>query len=153
VTPLPGWVAREVIASFGPRPAPELHPSRYPAAQLGQEPYRPTDTWSGRWEGTVRAPDTILTLVLEFTEPGPILVRLGGAPADTASGVRIQDGYLRGSFSGNIPNPDTMGRLYRLHFKLRLEGNRLEGSITAGSVIGERVITLSYGADLRRAQP
>ncbi len=152
VTPLPGRVAQAVIASFGPRPTPELHPPTYPTARVGEEPYRPRDEWTGRWEGTIQAPDGAVPLVLELTERGPIVVRLATARADTASGVRVQDGYLRGSFSGEVPNRDAMGRRYRLHFKLRHAGDRLTGSVTAGSVARERVITLSYWTDLRRAQ-
>ena len=150
VTSLPGWVAREVIASFGPRPVPATHPHGYPTARLGQEPYRPTSEWTGRWEGAIHAPDGETPAVFEFTESGTILVLLRGAQPDTASGVRMQDGYLRGSFSGEVQNRDTMGRRYRLHFKLRQSHDRLTGAVTASSVAGERVITLSYSTELRR---
>lgn len=151
VTTLPGWVAREVIASFGPRPTIAPHPPTYPTARVGPEPYRPTEALVGRWQGTIRAPDGAVPLVLEFAESGPILVRLASAAVDTAGGVRVEDGYLRGSFSGEVPNRDAVGTRYRLHFKLRQTGDRLTGSVTAGSVAGERVITLSYWTELSRA--
>lgn len=151
VTTLPGSIAREVIASFGPRPAPATPRERStPPPRGGVEPYVPTAAWTGRWEGAIQAPDGSVGLILDCTESGAILVRLGGARPDSAGGVRIDDRYLRGSFSGEVPNPDAKARRYRLHFKLKPTGDRLTGSVTAGSVAGERVITLSYWTELRR---
>ena len=152
VTYIPGQIAREILASFGPRSAPGPHPSGYPATPLAREPYRPGREWIGRWEGMVQAPDESVPIALDFTDAGPILVRLADAAPDTAGGTRIEGGHLRGSFDGEIANPDTRGRRYRLHFKLKQVGDRLAGSVTAGSVPGERVITLSYATELRRTR-
>jgi hypothetical protein len=149
LTSLPAWAAREIIQAFGPRTAPAIHPPTYPTARIGTEPYRPTTDWTGRWEGIIQAPDTLVSAVLDLTERGPIFVTLADAQPDSAGGVRIEDGYLRGSFTGQIPNPDALGSRYRLHFKLKRDGDRLVGSVTAGSVAGERVITLSYWTELR----
>jgi hypothetical protein len=86
-----------------------------------------------------------------FEDSGRIQAQMKGQAKTAASGVRIEDGYLRGTIAGDIGTADTLGRQYRLHFKLNQRGERLTGSLTASSIPGQRVITLSYWMELRRA--
>lgn len=131
-------------AAAAPQPAPGHE-------AFGRREYAPSEEWLGHWEGLVATYERDLPVELWFEDSGAIRVQLGDQPVAVAGGVRLEDGYLRGSFDVDLGTSDTAGCRYRLHFKLRLRGDgSLNGSLTASSAAGERVFTLSHWMDVRR---
>jgi CubicO group peptidase (beta-lactamase class C family) len=147
---LPWVVTEEIVASRVPRAAAAPQPA--PGHELfGRSEYAPGAQWLGHWEGSVSTYERDIPVELWFDDSGAIRVQLEDQPVAVAGGVRIEDGYLRGSIDGDLGTSDTKGCRYRLHFKLRLRGDGvLNGSLTAGSAAGERVFTLSHWMEVRR---
>jgi CubicO group peptidase (beta-lactamase class C family) len=146
---LPWHVTQEVIKRLVPKgpkaPKPEGGHERF-----GRQDYKPTKEWLGRWSGVVKTHEREVPIEVRLGEDGKVRVQLKGQGEATAGGVRVEDGYLRGSLDGDLGTADLAGEKYRLHFKLIRRGEGMSGSITASSMPGGRVITLSHWVDLRR---
>jgi CubicO group peptidase (beta-lactamase class C family) len=149
--PLPWQVTQEIIRRLVPPNPKPVPPPADSQRRFGRQEYRPSKEWVGRWEGRIRTHEKDIPVVMSFEEGGKVLVQLQGQVKAVAGGVRMEDGYLRGSLDGDLGTTDLAGLKYRLHFKLRLRGtDLLNGSITASSHPSQRVVTLSHGMELRR---
>lgn len=124
--------------------------------------YKPTEQLLGHWTGSVQTYAGTTPVDMWFKESGDIHVQMKGQLKTLLSGSRIENGYLRGSFSGDIGTGDANRRRpYNLHVKLRQRNDTLSGSITAvtlsgsssGSGISRAGEVLSYWIELKKAMP
>ena len=92
---------------------------------------------------------------LWFKESGDVHLQIEGQLRTLLNGTRIENGCLRGSFSGDIGTDDANRRRpYNLHVKLKLRGNVLNGSITASTLGGRRAgEVLSYWMEVKKDLP
>jgi hypothetical protein len=70
------------------------------------------------------------------------------------SGARFNDGWLRGTFAGNLHTDDNRGRPYHLQLDARLRDNTLSGPITATTLpdnYGANAVT--HWLELEREKP
>jgi CubicO group peptidase (beta-lactamase class C family) len=148
---LPWRVTQEVVNLLVPR-AKEPPKLAVGHERFGRREYKPAKEWLGHWEGVIKTYERDIPVEMWFEDSGVVQVQMKAQSKTAAAGVRIDDGYLRGTIDGDIGTSDTMGRRYRLHFKLNRRGETLNGSITAGHTPGQRVITLSHWIELRRTQ-
>lgn len=150
LTDIPGWVVAEVVRAYGGgRTAGNASPEAT-SGPFGSRPFRATSDWTGTWSGAIATYDGDVPVRISIDDSGAISLQLRDAPAARAGGVRWETVFLRGSFDGELGTSDTRGRRYRLHFKLQSRGHELFGAVTAASVAGEPVITLSQFVRLQR---
>jgi len=65
--------------------------------------------------------------------------------------TQFKDGYLTGSFSGDIGTEDANRTRYALSLSLKLRGNILNGAMTAQSLPGRRVgNALTHWVELKK---
>jgi hypothetical protein len=146
---LPWRVTQEVVNLLVPRAEEPPKPADG-HERFGRREYKPAEEWLGHWGGVITTHERDVPVEMWFEDSGVVQVQMKGQSKTAAAGVRIEDGYLRGTIDGDIGTSDTMGRRYRLHFKLNRREETLNGSITASSIPGQRVITLSHWMELRR---
>jgi hypothetical protein len=146
---LPWRVTQEIVNLLSPRATEPPKPAGG-HERFGRREYRPAKEWLGYWKGVIKTHEHNIPVEMWFDETENVQVQLKGQSKTEAGGVRIGDGYLRGTIDGDIGTSDTMGRRYRLHFKLKRREDTLNGSLTASSIPGQRVITLSHWMELRR---
>ena len=94
-------------------------------------PFAPSEELLGTWKGRLATYKDDVPLVFEIKDTGDIHVRLARQPKTLLDGARFQEGWLRGTFVGDIGTDDNRGRPYHLHLDVKLRGETLDGPITA----------------------
>jgi len=155
--------ADEVLAALLPEYAARLRSRAEPPPVAVTAPFRPSESWLGHWVGAIETDGRRVPVELWFKDSGDIHVQLGGQLRTLVSGARIQAGYFRGSFAGDLDTDDLKRfRPYALHLRVKLRGDALNGSVTASTTLSDLETSatrrvggvLSYWIELkRRAAP
>ncbi|WP_420447199.1 serine hydrolase domain-containing protein [Candidatus Palauibacter sp.] len=113
--------------------------------------FTPMPELVGDWVGEV---DTHLgpqRLALVIDDGGRVHVQLGDQLWTLLNNARLDGGYLRGGFKGDIGTEDANRTDYVLSLELRLRGDVLNGSVTAITLPNVRLgNALTHWAELRR---
>lgn len=137
-------------------------PDRYRAeqkARMERKPpaYAPRPELTGEWRGTVHTHVRELPLTLWFMESGDIHARIGDDLRMLVNEATYDDGWLAGTFPGDLGTPDASRRTHRLHIDLRHRGDSITGACVAittdtdGSAPDQRAgNALSHWTELRR---
>lgn len=145
---LPGQVMERIVAIVAPEAA------RKPDAQ-NQPPqeqvFKPSSELLGAWQGKVHTYKGELSFKLLFQPDGDVHAQLGSQLKTLLNRARFKDGYLSGSFAGDIGTEDANRTKYTLTLSLKLRGDVLNGAITAQSAPGRRVgNALTHWVDLKK---
>jgi CubicO group peptidase (beta-lactamase class C family) len=97
-----------------------------------QPTFVPPNALAGRWKGTIQTYHATTPFLLEILSSGEIRVQLGNQLATLLDHPSFQDGYLHGTFKGDIDLPEATRRPYVISVSLKLrDGKVLNGAITA----------------------
>jgi CubicO group peptidase (beta-lactamase class C family) len=158
---------RVVLPDFG-MPGPE---AGKPEPRLGETAAPPPSSFeipAGAWSGEIRTFDVAIRLVLERSENGELVARLGGgsAPARQVRSlpavVLRRPGPFKGSFAGPLGDGDAARHAHSITLSLELEGDELVGVATAMTLSGLDItpdedqrmrFMLPYRVSLKRASP
>jgi CubicO group peptidase (beta-lactamase class C family) len=147
---LPGQVMERIVAVLLPDAA------RKPGAQNQPAPeqvFKPSSELLGAWQGKVHTYKEELPFTLAFQPNGDVHARLGTQLKTLLNRVGFGDGYLRGSFTGDIGTEDANRTRYVLSLSLKLRGDVLNGAVTAQSLPGRRVgNALTYWVELKKGE-
>lgn len=148
-------VTDQILAALLPKYAGQMKQPVVREEQPTAQAYKPTEQLLGHWTGRIQTYAGAVPVEMWFKESGDVHVQLKGQLRTLLSGVRFENGYLRGSFSGDIGTPDANRRRpYNLHVKFKQRNDMLNGSITAATLSNERAgDVLSYWIELKRTQP
>jgi len=147
-SPLPGLVVEEIIATLMPGAERRPTPPPPPAAETA---FKPPSQLLGAWKGSLHTYRGEIPLTLEFKESGDVHARLGTQLKTLVNRADFKDGYLTGSFLGDVGTEDVNRRPYTLSLTLKLRGDALNGAVTALSLPGQRVgNALSHWAELKK---
>jgi CubicO group peptidase (beta-lactamase class C family) len=106
-----------------------------PPAQPNQPPtpFTPSAALVGRWTGSVAIPRAELPMTLDMLASGSVLVRFGDGQEAVVAHPRLsEDGYFRGSATGDLRIPAALRRPYTVGFRLKLrDDGSLTGEVTA----------------------
>ncbi len=145
-TDLPGWIATDVARLHGIRRTINVRREGdvVPPDPFAVRPLRASDGYAGSWSGVLETDEGEIPVRVVIDDSARVTVQMRtGAPV-TATGVRLDAGDLRASFDGDVAPARTYGRRYRLHLRVARHDGQLIGTVTAASVPGEKVITLSW---------
>jgi CubicO group peptidase (beta-lactamase class C family) len=145
---LPGQVMDRIVAVLFPEAA------RNPGAQ-NQTPqlqdFKPSNELLGAWQGKVQTYKGELGFKLLFQPDGDVHVKLGTQLTTLLNRPQFKDGYLSGSFAGDIGTEDANRTRYLLQLSLKLRGVVLNGAMTAQSMPGRRVgNALTHWVELKK---
>jgi CubicO group peptidase (beta-lactamase class C family) len=147
-------IADKVLAILLPKYAARIKESASTTRteQTDAQTYKPTEQFLGHWAGNVQTYAQTIPIEVWFKESGDIHVQMRGQLRTLLSGARIENGYFRASFNGDIGTADAnRHRPYNLHLKLKPRGNVLNGSITASTLPGRRAgDVLSYWIEMTK---
>jgi CubicO group peptidase (beta-lactamase class C family) len=146
---LPGQVMDQIVAVVAPETA------RSPAAQNQAPPgqdFKPSRELLGAWQGKVHTYKVEISFRLLFQPDGDVHAKLGSQLITLLNRPQFQDGYLSGSFAGDIGTEDANRTRYLLQLSLKLRGDVLNGAMTAQSVaLGRRVgNALTHWVELKK---
>ncbi len=85
----------------------------------------------GVWQGQVETYQATLPFRLEIASPEEARAKLADAAPTALRSVRLQQGYLTATMTGDIGTPDANRREYDLNLSLKLRGDALNGALTA----------------------
>ena len=118
-----------------------------------QEPvtFKPSPELVGEWSGSVHTYKEDITIRLSIKDSGDIYVKMRDQLPALLDNTRLQDGFIKGSFSGDIGTEDSNRLPYNLHISLKPRKQVLNGSVISISLPGKRPgNALSYWAELRK---
>jgi CubicO group peptidase (beta-lactamase class C family) len=146
---LPGQVMDQIVAVVAPETA--RSPGTQNQAPQGQD-FKPSDALLGAWQGKVHTYKGELSFRLLFQPDGDVHAKLGSQLITLLSRPQFRDGYLSGSFAGDIGTEDANRTRYLLQLSLNLRGDVLNGAMTAQSVaMGRRVgNALTHWVELKK---
>jgi CubicO group peptidase (beta-lactamase class C family) len=136
-------IADEAIRVVLPGFRDPAQPAAAPAAAQASPPAAPSfKIPAGTWSGEIRAFGGAIPLVLEKSEGGELVARLGG-PSAPARPVRSlpaivlrRPGQFKGSFAGPLGDADAARYPHSITLSLELEGDELVGVATAMTLSG-----------------
>jgi len=150
-TSLPRDVTRDIFEILAPEDAGRWQESQNGTHDNDHDAETTLSDLRGDWSGHVETYAGELPIELSFKDSGDVHVRLGEQLKTLLDEARLEDGYLRGRFSGDIQTDDANRRPYHLHVHLKRRDDVLNGSITAISLPGSRAgNALSYWVEVRR---
>jgi CubicO group peptidase (beta-lactamase class C family) len=146
---LPGQVMEQIVAVVAPDSA------RSPGAQNqapSEQDFKPSGALLGAWQGKVHTYKGEHSFRLLFQPDGDVHAKLGSQFETLLNRPQFKDGYLSGSFSGDIGTEDANRTRYLLQLSLKLRGDVLNGAMTAQSVaLGRRVgNALTHWVELKK---
>jgi CubicO group peptidase (beta-lactamase class C family) len=146
---LPGQVMDQIVAVVAPETA--RSPGAQNQAPPGQD-FKPSGALLGAWQGKVHTYKGELGFRLLFQPDGDVHAKLGSQLITLLNRTQFKDGYLSGSFSGDIGTEDANRTRYSLQLSLKLRGDVLNGAMTAQSVsLGRRVgNALTHWVELKK---
>ena len=105
----------------------------------------------GHWSGAVHTHEGKRPLDLWIKKSGDGHLQLDGQLKTLLNEARLVNGELRGKFAGDIRTSDANRRPYHLHLRLKLRGDRMNGSVAAISLPDARIgNALSHWVELKR---
>jgi CubicO group peptidase (beta-lactamase class C family) len=147
---LPGQVAERIEAALFPEAALKTGAQNQPPTG---PVFKPSSELLGAWQGKVHTYKEELPFALVFQPDGDVHARLGAQFRTLLSRVEFRDGYLRGSFMGDIGTEDANRTRYVLSLSLKLRGDVLNGAMTAQSLPGKRVgNALTHWVELKKGE-
>jgi hypothetical protein len=126
---------------------------RNPARQNQVLPpaFRPANELLGAWQGKVNTYKGELSFKLLFQPDGDVHVQLGSQLKTLLNRVQFRDGYLNGSFTGDIGTEDANRTRYWLALILKLRGTVLNGAMIAQALPGSRSdLSLPHWVELKK---
>jgi CubicO group peptidase (beta-lactamase class C family) len=147
---LPGQVAERVEAVLFPGAVRKTGAQN----QASPEPvFKPSSELLGVWQGKVHTYREELPFTLVFQPDGDVHARLSAQLRTLLNRVGFRDGYLSGSFMGDIGTEDANRTRYVLSLSLKLRGDVLNGAMTAQSLPGRRVgNALTHWVELKKGE-
>ncbi len=143
-------LVHDIVSDLIPDYRTELDRFRAQPAPAETTAFRITEAYSGHWKGQIVTWKETLPVDMWFQADGDIHVQMQGQYRNLLNGVRIENGYLRGSFQGDIRTDDARRHPYNLHLKLKLrDGGILNGSLTSVSTSPQGNV-LSSWIELRK---
>ncbi|MGH9753536.1 MAG: serine hydrolase domain-containing protein [Blastocatellia bacterium] len=145
---LPGQVMDQIVAALAPET--ERRPGARNQAPLEQV-FKPPSELLGAWQGKVHTYKGELPFKLLFQPDGDVHAQLGAQLKTLLNRAQFRDGYLTGSFTGDIGTEDANRTRYTLSLSLKLRGDVLNGAMTAQSLSGRRVgNALTHWVELKK---
>jgi len=127
-------LVHDILSDLIPEYRAELDKFRALPASSETAPFQTSDAYVGNWKGQIVTWSETIPLEMWFQRDGDIHVQMHGQYRNLLNGVRIENGYLRGSYQGDIRTVDARRHPYNLHLKLKLrQGGVLNGSVTSVS--------------------
>jgi CubicO group peptidase (beta-lactamase class C family) len=143
---LPGQVLDRIAAVVAPEPNKSPGPQSQPPMA-----FKPSSELLGAWQGKVHTYKGELDFKLLFQPDGDVHAQLGTQLKTLLNRAQFRDGYLSGSFSGDIGTEDANRTRYTLSLSLKLRGDVLNGAMTAQSLPGRRVgNALTHWVELKK---
>ncbi len=151
-TDLPFRVTREVLAVLLPDHAEKLRAKPNATSNDSEPaPFTPPAELVGHWSGNVHTYEGDRPIELWVKDSGDIHVQLAGQLKTLLNEPRLEHGYLRGVFAGDLNTTDANRRPYHLHLDVKLRGDTLNGSLTAISLAAPRAgNALSHWIELKK---
>src|SRR5262245_15485651 len=144
---LPGQVMDRIAAVV----APETERGAGAQSQPPPLDFKPSSESLGAWQGKVHTYKGELSFKLLFQPDGDVHAQLGAQLRTLINRAQFRDGYLSGSFTGDIGTEDANRTRYSLSLSLKLRGNVLNGAMTAQSLPGRRVgNALTHWVELKK---
>ena len=113
--------------------------------------FKPSPELVGKWKGQVHTVNGDTPLSLWIEKSGYMEVKLGDQLTTPLDNTRLQNGYIKGSFTSDIGIEDSNRLPYNLHIALKLRNKVLNGSVISISLPGKRPgNAVSYWAELRK---
>jgi len=150
-----GELLAELFPQWFDAPVPAAAP--VPAPVAGSPALTPIPALAGEWAGTI---DTHLgprTLRLSVRPDGAAYARVDAQPWALVNDARFEDGFLRGSVTASVGNPDAERMPYDLQLELKLRGEG-QGAVLNGGVVARSRVTrqrighaLTHWAQLTRS--
>jgi CubicO group peptidase (beta-lactamase class C family) len=151
---LPGGVADSILKILLPPredPAP-TDPHEKPDAD--PEPAQELTDLVGLWKGQIDTYHGPQSLELDIKPSGDVHVRLGKELWTLLNDARVQQGWLRGRFLGEIHTDDARRQPHYVHLELRLREGVLGGAAIAITKPAHRTAgAVSYWTALRPEKP
>jgi len=111
------------------------------------------DEFLGVWKGQIATHQGERPLVLDIKSADDIHVRLGKELWTLINDARINQGWLRGRFAGDLGTDDASRQPHYVHLELRLRDGVLGGAAVAISKPGQRSAgAVSHWTELRREE-
>ncbi|MBI3830722.1 MAG: beta-lactamase family protein [Planctomycetes bacterium] len=134
---LPHEVAEEVLSALLPRygslraAALKKEAARKKAAAKAKpKPAKLEGSLRGHWKGTIHTYSAELPFALEVLPSGEVHARIGEQLKALVNGAKSKDGWLEGTFLGDLKTQDLTRRRYTLQLNLKRRGrNRLNGAV------------------------
>jgi CubicO group peptidase (beta-lactamase class C family) len=147
---LPGQVMERIVAALLPDAARNQGgQNQAPSEQV----FKPSSELLGAWQGKVHTHKEEIPFTLVFQSDGDVHARLGTQLNTLVNRVGFGDGYVRGSFTGDIGTEDANRTRYVLSLSLKLRGDVLNGAMTAQSLPGRRVgNALTHWVELKKGE-
>jgi CubicO group peptidase (beta-lactamase class C family) len=113
--------------------------------------FEPPKELIGRWSGQVHTYKTPVPFALEIRPEGEVYGRLGTQLETVLYRVRLSNGHLTGTMSGDIGTEDASRTPHTLSVMLKLRDGALVGGMTAISLPARRVgNALTHWVELKR---
>jgi CubicO group peptidase (beta-lactamase class C family) len=146
---LPGQVMDQIVAVVAPETA--SSPGAQNQGPPGQD-FKPSSPLLGAWQGKVHTYKGELSFRLLFQPDGDVHAKLGSQLITLLSRPQFKDGYLTGSFAGDVGTEDANRTRYLLQISLKLRGDVLNGAMTAQSAPLSRRVgnALTHWVELKK---
>lgn len=145
---VPAGMIREVLRMLAP-PYAEL-PSVVELLRQ-EKPAEPLGPLRGQWTGTIHTHRGDVGLAITFRECGDVIAQIGAGMKTLVNNATVREGVLTGDVPAALDTDDTRGLPHRLALDLRINGERLYGSVDAVSPPDSRwTIGLPHWTELRR---
>lgn len=143
-----GEVQAEVLAELFPQwfdvPVPPA-PAAAPAPAAGSPVFTPMPPLAGEWAGTIDTHLGVRMLRLSVRPDGAAYARVDAQPWALVNDARFEDGFLRGSVTASVGNPDAERMPYDLQLELKLRGEGKNAVLNGGVVARSRVTRQRLG--------
>ena len=118
-----------------------------------QEPvtFKPSPELVGEWSGSVHTYKENIPISLSIKNSGDIHIKMRNQSITHLDNTRLQDGFIKGSFSGDIGTEDSNRLPYKLYISIKPRKQVLNGSVISISLPSKRPgNAMSYWAELKK---
>ncbi len=145
---LPSTIAEDIIEAL----LPDEYVRTEPPERGNRGKFNPEEGLMGNWEGSIDTYNGEIPIKIRVAKPektSRVYVQLGDEKELRLISVSYRNGFLRGSFRGDLGTEDVQKYPNKLNVELKFRGDVLNGSVTAVPLPGKRVgNALSHWAEL-----
>jgi hypothetical protein len=118
---------------------------------LGSRPYAADPSLTGRWRGTLFAPERAIPVTIEFSPSAQILLQIDDGPVAAIASPEVENGLVQGTADATIPSASLGRHAYHVELCLGRYRDGLCGYAMAAATDWHSGFGLPFYVELKRS--